>query len=83
MSWLLLSNIDKDLIIINNVQILARLVDDVNNNKIICDKFWFEPYELRNILFKKLGIDISKFDEKYFIYDSNRKIHISESENNY
>lgn len=38
---------------------------------------------MRNEFLTKIGIKITDFDEKYFIYDSNSKLHISESEWNY
>jgi hypothetical protein len=65
---------------INTDKELSKLVDKILNKEKLCEKFKFEPYALRNLFLKKLGINIKKFEEKYYYYDNNTKLHISESE---
>lgn len=74
---------DRDLIIIDGEEKLNDLISDIKNGVVLCDKFRFSPYELRDKLLQALNIKISEFEKKYYIFDFNKKIHISESEWNY
>lgn len=68
---------------IKNKQMLSELVDKINNNITIRDKYRFVPYDLKDELLKKLEIDPQEFNKKYYYFDSKRNLHISESEENY
>lgn len=41
---------DRDLIIIDGEEKLNDLISDIKNGVVICDKFRFSPYELRDKL---------------------------------
>lgn len=74
---------DKKIIIIDSEEKLKYLISCIRNKEIVCAKFRFKPYELRNKLLKELEIDVNEFEKKYYIFNSSAKIHISESEKNY
>ncbi len=72
-------NDDRDLIEINSKVKVEELINHINNKEIICNKFKFSPYELRNYFFERLNINVAEFEKKWYIYDEIRKMHISES----
>ncbi len=63
---------DRDLIIIDGEEKLNDLISDIKNGVVICDKFRFSPYELRDKLLQALNIKISEFEKKYYIFDFNK-----------
>ncbi len=73
----------RDLIIIDNKEKLNSLICAIKNREIVCDKIRFTSHELRDELLCELNIDIHEFEKKYFLYDSEKKIHISESDRDY
>jgi hypothetical protein len=65
---------------INTEQDLAYLIRKIKDGPIFAELFKFEPACLRDQLLTALGIQIAEFEQKYFFYDSESNLHISESE---
>ena len=71
---------DKNIITIDTIEMLNKLINDIKNNEHFCDKFKFSNYDYKYIMLKELKINIKSFDEKYYYHSKKSKIHISESE---
>ena len=56
-------NDDRDLIEINSKVKVEELINHINNKEIICNKFKFSPYELRNYFFERLNINVAEFEK--------------------
>lgn len=74
-------NIEK--IKISTKEDLTYLVDRFTNGPALSNAFTFENDELYNAFFSAIGISVEEFQKRYFYYDKERKIHISESEQGY
>lgn len=71
---------DKNIITIDTIDMLNKLINDIKNSEYFCDKFKFSNYDYKYIMLKELKINIKSFDEKYYYHSKKSKIHISESE---
>lgn len=70
-------------IYINTNRDLADLIRRIKDGPIFAEAFKFEPACLKNQLLTTLDIQKEEFEQKYFIYDTERNLHISESEHGY
>jgi len=70
-------------ILISNPSHLEELITLVSSQKAFAQKFKFSKREFFINLLESLKINYEDFTQKYFYYDSNRKIHISESQSGY
>lgn len=68
---------------INNQEDLQYLINQINIARPFAKKFKFKRRNLFLELLKCLGIEEGSFSEKYFIFDRERNLHISESEFDY
>ena len=59
---------------------LDELVNSIKSKKPFADSFVFENDALLSNLFSALNISLNKFKEKYYYYNTESKLHISESE---
>ena len=71
---------NKNIITIDTIDMLNKLINDIKNSEHFCDKFKFSNYDYKYIMLKELKINIKSFDEKYYYHSKKSKIHISESE---
>jgi len=77
---------EKDLsnrVLIKTADDLALLIERIQNGIEFAEAFVFETDELYANFFEILKIDLNEFKEKYFYYDYEKKLHISESHDSY
>ncbi|MDM1046533.1 hypothetical protein HX004_17055 [Myroides sp. 1354] len=74
---------DKEYILVANKNHLNELFEEITNLKPFADKFKFTDINLFIKLIELLEIDYDEFTQKYFYYDSLKKLHISQSMNDY
>lgn len=77
------NNYNTEFININNKDDMDYLVNRIQNGPIFAEPFKFKTKKLRNNLLSALNLSVNEFDQKYFYYDHEKKIHISESEKGY
>jgi len=65
---------------IKNEEDLEHLVNQINKGSRFALEFNFKEYPLFQQLLERLEIDYEVFSKAYFYFDSNRNLHISESE---
>ncbi len=78
-----MNNNDIDIKKIRTLDDLNYLINKINKDLPFAEAFKFCGDFHINQLLEDLGIQVSVFEEKYFIYDSKRNLHISESEFGY
>ena len=69
----------EEYILISKQSHLDEILTRVSEQRPFADRFKFTDKELFVKLLKSLEINFEDFTEKYFYYDSSRKIHVSES----
>ena len=74
---------NKKLITISKQDDLDCLIKRIENGLLFADSFKFEDRAYFHSLLEYLNIEDEQFREKYFHYDKNRNLHISESEFEY
>lgn len=68
---------------IANKNDLKTLLDNIDNNNLFSEAFIFEDKYFKLSLLKHLNIDDHKYDKKYYYFDYERNIHISDSHKGY
>lgn len=74
---------DDKYIYVNNKSDLDDLTNQIAGGKLLANEFKFTERDYLIDLLGALGIKYEEFTKKYFYYDSNRNLHISESEFGY
>lgn len=70
----------EDAIIIGNESDLNYLIDRYHNGPVFAKAFVFEDEALYVNFFKEVGISLELFESKYYYFDKEKNVHISESE---
>lgn len=70
----------EDAIVINDDVGLKDLIYRFKNGPAFAEAFVFENDDLYNQFFKEVNLSIEQFQEKYYYYNQEKNIHISESE---
>lgn len=68
---------------ISNQTDLDELISAIKKGKLLAEEFKFSERDYFIVLLEALEIDYEEFTKKYYYYDSNRHLHISESEFEY
>ncbi len=68
---------------ISNDEELQELINRFCNGPTFAAAFEFDSDELWEGFLNAIGLDLDSFNEKYFYYDKNKEIHISESSEGY
>lgn len=74
---------DMDFINIDSNEELDYLVRRIQHGPVFAEAFIFKSEELKDKFFATLNMSIADFEQKYFLYDGEKKLHISESERGY
>lgn len=74
---------NEEAFIINGIDDYIKLISILDDNNFVAKKVIFENHEYRNKFLTYCNIDIDKFDENYFVYKADKRLHISESEHGY
>lgn len=77
-----MNSLSDESITIANKSDLSLLLKKIKEDK-FAKKFNFRSEELKKQFFKDLHIDISNFEKRYYFYNKELDLHISESEFNY
>ena len=70
----------EDAIVIGNESDLKYLIDRYRNGPVFAKAFVFEDKNLYVNFFKEVGIPLELFESKYYYFDKEKNVHISESE---
>lgn len=67
------------IVTLNNKADIDLLANQINNKKNIRQRFNFKEDKYKKELFEQIDVDLEEFEKKYFYYNSDKKLHISES----
>ena len=70
----------EDAIVISNESDVEYLIDRYRNGPVFAKAFVFDDENLYTKFFEEVGIAIELFESKYYYFDKDKNVHISESE---
>lgn len=75
--------IEDNVIVIDSKEMIDLLISRLNNRELMAEKFRFTQDEYYFQLFEFLQIDMEAYQDKYYVYDESRNLHIADSQFNY